>query len=106
MEFYIIILSTTIGALAWEISKKISEKNKTTPLTPVNAKIKETGEDITLVPINNLNDADGIKLPIGLSNEFEIEDIEYDNKYDAKFSFNIISIKGIDTKNIKNFITK
>jgi macrodomain Ter protein organizer (MatP/YcbG family) len=106
MEFYIIILSATIGAIAFEISKKISEKNNTIPLTPVNAKNKETGSDMILVPLNNLNDAEGIKLPIGISSDFDIEDIEYINNTNAEFSFNILSIKGIDTENFTNYITE
>jgi len=106
MEFYIIILSATIGAIAFEISKKISEKNNTIPLTPVNAKNKETGNNMLLVPLNSLNDAEGIKLPIGISADFEIEDIEYTNNINAEFSFNILSIKGIDTENLNNYITE
>jgi hypothetical protein len=104
MEFYIIILSATIGALAFELSKRISDKNNTIPLTPVNAKNKETGEDIVLVPIDSLTDADGIKMPIGLSTDFEIEDIEYNNSINADFDFNIVSIKGVDTKETHNYI--
>lgn len=106
MEFYIIILSATIGAIAFEISKKISEKNNTIPLTPVNAKNKETGNNMILVPLNSLNDAEGIKLPIGISADFEIEDIEYTNNINAEFSFNILSIKGIDIENFNNYITE
>jgi hypothetical protein len=106
MEFYIIILSATIGAIAFEISKKISEKNNTIPLTPVNAKNKETGSNMILVPLNSLNDAEGIKLPIGISADFEIDDIEYTNNINAEFSFNILSIKGIDTENFNNYITE
>jgi len=106
MEFYIIILSATIGAIAFEISKKISEKNNTIPLTPVNAKNKETGNNMILVPLNSLNDAEGIKLPIGISADFEIDDIEYTNNINAEFSFNILSIKGIDTENFNNYITE
>ena len=106
MEFYIIILSATIGALAFELSKRISDKNNTIPLTPVNAKNKETGEDIVLVPINSLADADGIKMPIGLSTDFEIQDIEYNNSINAEFDFNIVSIKGVDTIETQNYITE
>jgi len=104
MDYYIIILSATIGALASELSKIISDKNNTIPLTPVNAKNKETGEDIVLVPIDSLTDADGIKMPIGLSSEFEIQDIEYNNSINAEFDFNIVSIKGVDTKETHNYI--
>lgn len=107
-EFYIIIIAGGI-ALAYEISNKIALTTNR-ELTPIEAKGKD-GENILLVPISKLEDAEGIKLPIGLPEDFEfnLDNSIYTSVLNAdsiEFSFIIKKIEGTDIGEYTNVVIK
>ena len=104
-EFYIIVIVGGL-AVAYEIANKIYEKGGSN-LTPLNAKYKENGEDIIIVPITNLEDAKDIQMPIGIQDEFEFNNTaEYSNTLNAEFSISIKDIEGKDIGDYTNIVTK